>query len=940
MTTTHATKFSELDYFSQNFNLLFNKRSHYQTSVGAFLTIILIMSGIALVITQGMEFIYKEQPIAAIVTKFDLNTSLLYINRSSLLLAFQIVDKNFVPLNDDSIFTITSRQFINNQTAKNPFQSIPIKLHNCSEAIEDFKVLNLTRYYEKNSMTNAYCMENGTKIVGGEFNTAYFSNLWLEVRFCLNSTTSKTVCKSQEVIDNTFRGAYFEFYYIDSLYVADNFNNPFKKIMKNYFLKLDPEIEKMTEMYFQKLRVMSDGGAFIFENWFLKEDFTYDFMKEEYQIMQPGGNRIMAFTINSSYNNIEIKRRYLDLVSFAGDMGGIVNLLALIFGFINNYVIKYKMLEDIFNSLYDFRLDDDESFLGDGDLKRSSIADKFCALLEERPNYSFIKKGSVSLEFQKGLGQDSMKDKILGGDYMCKDFLVLAENNQNFKSLKSQKSKGGSPSKAVFNPNLFLSVPMAEFPDIQKKKTKKEVEENENNEVQEVEMYTNPSNPSDNSNLSMSKDSDNINDINSGDQRNKLLTSVKEDNQKKESKPDYPVIMHKKSSLIEDNNGSIKSDPKNIIVSKRDSNSSSSSDDFENQIKKQSKLQVITTLKKDQLNELLPQGVPHKDSVFYNSIISSDSSSNVSNSNSKANLLRNIEVINMDSGKPEVKKKKNTTPLRIANMTKKKSGSVDSANAANILKSKSSKGPRSPKNTRKTSQFASKSDKNTTIRDLKDKENTDKEDGYSSYKDANIKINIDTKLLQELTEKDLLESKKSEFDMYKNENETRPGLLREREYLLKKLEEFRKQEKKILTISYFEIFCGFPFLKGCIKKYRKKLDVINKTEIESTKYLDYLDIIKLLQEFTKFKVFFMSLSQIKLFSFISKPNINMKDDNEKTLKNDLIHGAMFDNNQSLTELYNHYLILKRTNKSKNEKLFNLIDDDILHCFECMRELNI
>jgi len=598
------------------------------------------------------------------------------------------------------------------------------------------------------------------------------------------------------------------------------------------------------------------------------------------------------------------------------------------------------MLEDIFNSLYDFRLDDDESFLGDGDLKRSSIADKFCALLEERPNYSFIKKGSVSLEFQKGLGQDSMKGKILGGDYMCKDFLVLAENNQNFKSLKSQKSKGGSPSKAVFNPNLFLSVPMAEFPDIQKKKTKKEVEENENNEVQEVEMYTNPSNPSDNSNLSMSKDSDNINDINSGDQRNKLLTSVKEDNQKKESKPDYPVIMHKKSSLIEDNNGSIKSDPKNIIVSKRDSNSSSSSDDFENQIKKQSKLQVITTLKKDQLNELLPQGVPHKDSVFYNSIISSDSSSNVSNNNSKANLLRNIEVINMDSGKPEVKKKKNTTPLRIANMTKKKSGSVDSANAANILKSKSSKGPRSPKNTRKTSQFASKSDKNTTIRDLKDKENTDKEDGYSSYKDANIKINIDTKLLQELTEKDLLESKKSEFDMYKNENETRPGLLREREYLLKKLEEFRKQEKKILTISYFEIFCGFPFLKGCIKKYRKKLDVINKTEIESTKYLDYLDIIKLLQEFTKFKVFFMSLSQIKLFSFISKPNINMKDDNEKTLKNDLIHGAMFDNNQSLTELYNHYLILKRTNKSKNEKLFNLIDDDILHCFECMRELNI
>jgi len=159
-----------------------------------------------------------------------------------------------------------------------------------------------------------------------------------------------------------------------------------------------------------------------------------------------------------------------------------------------------------------------------------------------------------------------------------------------------------------------------------------------------------------------------------------------------------------------------------------------------------------------------------------------------------------------------------------------------------------------------------------------------------------------------------------------------------REFLLRKLEEFKKEEKKVLKISYLDI-CGIVCCRCCIKKYQKKHDIITRTETECSKYLDYLDIIKLLQEFNKFKIFNMSHSQIKLFSFISKPKIRDTTEEQQNLKNDFLHGRMYDN-QNLNDLYYHYLILKGENKLKDQKLFNLIDDDIIQCFEAMREQNI
>ena len=79
---------------------------------------------------------------------------------------------------------------------------------------------------------------------------------------------------------------------------------------------------------------------------------------------------------------------------------------------------------------------------------------------------------------------------------------------------------------------------------------------------------------------------------------------------------------------------------------------------------------------------------------------------------------------------------------------------------------------------------------------------------------------------------------------------------------------------------------------------------------------------------------------MKLFSYISKPEIRENDLEHQTLKNNFLNGKIFENNESLKELYKDYLVLKNSNTYENEKFLNLIDDDILQCFDAMRQQNI
>jgi len=148
--------------------------------------------------------------------------------------------------------------------------------------------------------------------------------------------------------------------------------------------------------------------------------------------------------------------------------------------------------------------------------------------------------------------------------------------------------------------------------------------------------------------------------------------------------------------------------------------------------------------------------------------------------------------------------------------------------------------------------------------------------------------------------------------------------------ILKKIEEHKKTNIGELNISYLDII-GVIFCR-CCKQYKTKNDLIEYSIEEMKKYMDYLDIIKLLQEFTKLKLILLNERQLQLFSFISKPEIIYKD---KEMKNSYLHGKIFERkNISLQNLYEIYV---ETNEKNNnfidKRIIEFIDSELKDTFE-------
>jgi len=167
-------------------------------------------------------------------------------------------------------------------------------------------------------------------------------------------------------------------------------------------------------------------------------------------------------------------------------------------------------------------------------------------------------------------------------------------------------------------------------------------------------------------------------------------------------------------------------------------------------------------------------------------------------------------------------------------------------------------------------------------------------------------------------------------------NDTTSRLMKEKIFyteVLRKIKNYQKTMSGKVRLTYYNIF-GMLFCKACSRKMRKKYDLIKVTENEMKKFLDYIEIAKLLQEFTLLKLVLFTKDQHCLFSFISKPEILY---NDKTLKNSYLHGNLFDReNIPLDKLYHIYTELKEKGKEKNfidQNLVDLLDEDVKKTFD-------
>ena len=150
--------------------------------------------------------------------------------------------------------------------------------------------------------------------------------------------------------------------------------------------------------------------------------------------------------------------------------------------------------------------------------------------------------------------------------------------------------------------------------------------------------------------------------------------------------------------------------------------------------------------------------------------------------------------------------------------------------------------------------------------------------------------------------------------------------------IFQKLVDYKENLKSQLKLNYFQIICLILCCGVCSRKLTKKKEILNLGKTEMNKYIDYLDIIKLLQEFKKLKTILLDTHQMTLFNNFTKPLISNNSVIHSTSQ--LNYDSELEKVNNFEKLYIAYCSSKNEKLDKvNNKLVEYFDPDIKFIFD-------
>jgi hypothetical protein len=351
-----------IDYFSQPIQITFNKKRSFATVLGGFLSLIIYCVTITLIFNSANGLLNKVNPKTTMTDSALFNAPLLNLTEQNLIYAVTILNRNFESFYDDTIFTMEFSQFKRQRQNDGSMLTQYIKLNQtkCTMYEEEFKRRGFYKNYIANDIQSGVCFDNTSPglVIGGDFGSDYFSNINFKIKRCVNSTNSKVICKSKDVIDDKLLNGYFQWYYFGNNIDINNYLNPYSISFANYFIVLDPKASKFIDIFFKTVNISSDAGL-IFESYEYKSALVYENSREQI-LVQVVDDLVIDFYMGSSKNYLTYTRIYQKFQDFAANIGGLLKVMTVIAYFISIKFTHFSMYEKMFRSLYNFDYGDEE----------------------------------------------------------------------------------------------------------------------------------------------------------------------------------------------------------------------------------------------------------------------------------------------------------------------------------------------------------------------------------------------------------------------------------------------------------------------------------------------------------------------------------------------------------------------------------------------------
>ena len=494
----------KIDLFKTPFEIKIYGFSQFSSLLGFFLTVITLGIGISVVVTQGSDLFYKLKP--------RVNTDILYLNvpdnytvsDNGFAFAITFQDANYLKFfKDKKYYDVGFRNFkrilSKNEKTGEYISTITVdslESEPCANNYDYYKSLfnyhanktgdNYDKGLKNALLSQSICLKNTNLIIGGEFNSGFFSNIMFEIVKCTNKTEEEKIelkknnidyveCVSKEEQNKLIAGVDIQLLFTNYILNTNNYTYPYYSVLDNYFLKLDPTIFTHVDYYFKFQKLISDNGL-IFENKIVDIVLSKDYFRELISLTPPPA-RVLNFYLNISKTKIEIRRYYMKAQELAALVGGLMKFCMICAEMISIFFNRHHVNINLINHL--FLIKDD--FTKDPELKVNkaylNIKDQIKKTLKETiysANKTILQDDNQNGEnkSQRNCFSDNNKSDSNIDLKKCEVFNAEIQINTQNKISEKLNEKQSNNEISNFSQNLPLFNQEMKFVELNKKNLK------------------------------------------------------------------------------------------------------------------------------------------------------------------------------------------------------------------------------------------------------------------------------------------------------------------------------------------------------------------------------------------------------------------------------------------------------------------------------------
>ena len=306
--------------------------------------------------------------------------------------------------------------------------------------------------FKENALNNLYCFKEMNETFIGHFSYDYYSMIFIEFFPCKNTTENNNKCKPIEVIDSFLKGTFICMEFQDVELTPHNYSYPARARNQDIYFTVGKKLFKEIHILYQITEIETDLeflGIDEIEN--LKNDIylKYHSTTQMTNILEDDiyqtGQAFCHITIKLN-DQVRIQRRsYTKLINIWGDVGGLMEVIKMIFNLISFLSLDILYENSILNNI----------------LKNETVEKK---IKKEIKNFNFIRisksKELNNISIPNGKEINNKNDLTISKRIGCdgpNDITIAKKDNKNQNDIiEIKKNNTNNYSRRVTLPETLL----------------------------------------------------------------------------------------------------------------------------------------------------------------------------------------------------------------------------------------------------------------------------------------------------------------------------------------------------------------------------------------------------------------------------------------------------------------------------------------------------